>query len=236
MTPGLSIITPAWKVKDFISDYLRSFYKQGWIKKNENWEIMIGVDGCKESLREFKKRVQKNTRIFWFPKNVGPYLIRNTLAYKAAYSKLLFFDADDIAGKELISDIMINFEKSLITFTMERFPGPPRRKGTVGQFAIDKSLFQSFGGFLPWRVEADSEFLGRLKRNGIERIRLRDQVDVLRRRHKHQLTRMSSTGSKSQLRSGLRKIKKEGWKKGLKEIVPCFAECIEIENPKGIAS
>lgn len=229
---GISIIIPAWKVKDYASECLNSLYSQSWINENKNWEILVGIDACLETLNTVKKCRGQNTSIFWFHSPVGPYLIRNTLAYKAQYSKLLFFDADDVAGENLIPELIKNFSFPLIVFRCEKFPGRPKQKKTVGQFAIDRNVFYDFGGFRPWRVQADSEFLHRVENNGYERKQLRGYIHIFKRMHAWQLTKMARTGMSSPMRKQLQRLQKNLLREKTKRIEPEFAECREIGRNK----
>jgi len=100
----VSIIIPAWKADKWINDCLQSIYDQSWFKNKDNkWEILIGVDNCEDTKSAICPK--GNTKIHYFTIHYGPYVIRNTLAYKVAkYKNLLFFDSDDLMHPDLIKD------------------------------------------------------------------------------------------------------------------------------------
>ena len=73
---GISVIIPTFDNIEFIDETLESIYNSG---KDFDYEILIGIDGCKKSLDYLKdKSYPSNTKIYYFSKNKGPYLIKNT--------------------------------------------------------------------------------------------------------------------------------------------------------------
>ena len=94
----ISVIIPAYKATKFIDECLDSI---------KGVEILVGVDSCQETLDHLIPR--KNIRLFFFTKNVGPYVIKNSLVDEATHDNILFFDADDV----LASDVIPEIEKAL---------------------------------------------------------------------------------------------------------------------------
>ena len=94
---GVSILIPAYKSEAFIEDCIYSLIHQ---KHTCDYEILIGVDGCEETLSVVKNI--PNVGVYYSKENIGVFPMRNSLAKKAKFDNLLFFDSDDIAQPELL--------------------------------------------------------------------------------------------------------------------------------------
>ena len=70
---GVSIIITAYNTADYIEECLDSIYDQSWFKKHRNWEVLLGVDHCKETLKKVVSIMEKypNFRVFYMIENVG---------------------------------------------------------------------------------------------------------------------------------------------------------------------
>jgi cellulose synthase/poly-beta-1,6-N-acetylglucosamine synthase-like glycosyltransferase len=101
---GISIIITAYKAVKYIKETLDSILNQIWFNINDNWEILLGVDGCDETLNYLHsiRKNYKNLRIFMMKKNKGTYITSNTMMSIAKYDYLLRFDSDDIMNPNLI--------------------------------------------------------------------------------------------------------------------------------------
>jgi len=93
-----SVVIPAFEARAFIEECLVSVIFQPQFRMADDYEILVGVDGCPATLERVKQIRSRYPalRLFWFPKNSGPYIVRNTLAYQARGEFLIFFDADDV--------------------------------------------------------------------------------------------------------------------------------------------
>ena len=166
---NLSVIIPTYKNTQYIDECLNSIVDSG---RNSEIEILVGIDGCVETLNHIKTKSYPDfIKFYFFEKNVGPYIIRNTLSEIANSDKLLFFDSDDIMEKNMINQTI----EKLNTYKVVRLKyqdfntnGTQKQISHEGVFAIDKKLFLSMNGFEPWMVAADSEFLIRLNRKNIQ--------------------------------------------------------------------
>lgn len=169
---GLSICISAWKAQDYIEECLNSIYSQTWFAKNENWEVLIGIDCCVDTLRKVKEIMNnyKNLKVYMMEKNVGTYITCNTIMEKASYKWLMRFDSDDIMLPYMVEKVMgctygdtnLDVVKyRCITFTKDEILDPNRY--AEGSICIKKDLFLEYGGYMPWRCSADSELKKRLK-------------------------------------------------------------------------
>ena len=211
---GISVIIPTFDNIEFIDETLTSIYNSG---KDFEYEILIGIDGCNKSLKYLKdKTYPDNTKIFFFPTNKGPYLIKNTLSTLAKYDNLLFFDSDDIMEENMIGYCLNSLNKyqcvkprlhnfKIVNGKMVNEVG--RKNWGEGVFAIKKPIFDYYNGFEGWLVAADSDFMNRLYKNNIS-VELTQEILLLRRLHDKGLTSRPDTGLRSSLRSKYASISK----------------------------
>ena len=211
---GISVIIPTFDNIEYIDETLDSIYKSG---KNFDYEILIGIDGCNKSLKYLKdKTYPDNTKIFFFPTNKGPYLIKNTLSTLAKYDNLLFFDSDDIMEENMIGYCLNSLNKHqcvkprlhnfrIVDGKMVNEVG--RKNWGEGVFAIHKKIFDYHNGFEGWLVAADSDFMNRLYKNNTS-VELTQEILLLRRLHDKGLTSRPDTGLRSSLRSKYASISK----------------------------
>ena len=204
---GVSVIIPTFDNIEFIDETLTSIYNSG---KDFEYEILIGIDGCNKSLKYLKdKSYPDNTKIFFFPTNKGPYLIKNTLSTLSKYDNLLFFDSDDIMEENMIGYCLNSLNKyqcvkprlhnfKIVNGKMVNEVG--RKNWGEGVFAIRKPIFDYHNGFEGWLVAADSDFMNRLYKNNTS-VDLTQEILLLRRLHDKGLTSRPDTGLRSSLRS-----------------------------------
>jgi hypothetical protein len=214
-TKVLTIILPTFDNVEFLDETLQSIIKS---IKNLECEIFIGIDGCKKTL-EYVKNNSFDSRIsfHYFEKNVGPYIIKNSLTKISKSNYILFFDSDDIMTEQLIQDIM--GKKStydLIKPMYLDFKGDVKginktitTTNTYGEgvFGINKNLFLNMNGFEGWRCAADSDFMGRLYKNKVKLTHTR-QIGFYRRIHPNSLTQHPDTNMSSKLRGNYSRISK----------------------------
>jgi len=199
--PKISILVPTFKNPTMLSECLNS------IRGYSDCEILVGIDGCEETLEYVKKnKYNEDIRFFYFDKNNGPYIVRNSLAKISNSDILLFFDSDDIMKENMISDILGRMRTNDFVKPMySDFTNTPNynitRSNTYGEgvFAIKKDLFLSMNGFEPWPVAADSDFMGRLYKNN-KKFSYTNDVVFYRRVHPNSLTQRKETGLSSPLR------------------------------------
>ena len=165
---GVSIIVTAFKAQNFIKETLDSISNQTYFINHSNYEILIGVDGCEETLNYLYTIMDNysNLRIFMMENNYGTYITTNTMMSIAKYDNLIRFDSDDIMLPNLIELVMKELEIEnidSIKYLMEDFGSSDRIRYTFGQFLIKHWIFDYFGGFMPWICSADQEFFERLE-------------------------------------------------------------------------
>jgi glycosyltransferase involved in cell wall biosynthesis len=230
----LSVIIPAFGASEYIEACLDSIVSQNY----EKLEILVGVDNCPDTLSKLKEISHKysNLRIFSTNRSVGPYVIRNSLVELSKYNNLLFFDADDIMRFNLIIKLRPHFNGgSIIRFKYFNFTDASNivasskihRDVAHGIFFIPKHIFEKIGGFQPWRVGADTEFIKRSSVNSIKTVEINLPL-FYRRIHPNSLTQHSATNHKSTERNRIRQWIKNNrdWK------IPIFKTVTELNQIK----
>lgn len=213
----VSIIIPTYKNVQYLNETLESIIESA---AQYNFEILVGIDGCKETLDFVQNNDYDNfVKFFYFDENVGTYIVKNTLINYAKAEKIIFFDSDDIMRNEMVPYIVeylssydcvkpmyLNFEK---TFDKNLLSQTFITKDWgEGVFGINKNVFLRFNGFEGWRCSADSEFMARLQRNSIK-MKWGDSLLFHRRLHNDSLTRRPDTGYMSELRRHYNKLSRE---------------------------
>jgi glycosyltransferase involved in cell wall biosynthesis len=211
---GVSIIIPTFNNVNYIDECIISVINSSI---DFDFEILIGIDSCLPTLSHVNsKNYSDNVNFYFFEKNVGPYVVRNTLSLEARFNNIIFFDSDDIMSKEFVSTVLGYLERydcvkpKLINFTYEfgrKKLEPKRRLWGEGVFGIKKSLFLSMNGFEPWMCAADSDFIGRLYKNN-KKVLNTNEILMERRIHNQGLTSRRDTGFLSGLRKHYSKLSK----------------------------
>lgn len=211
----LSIIVPTFDVVEYLDECLESILNS---VKNLNCEILVGIDACQKTLNHVKSKTYDERIVFtFFDKNIGPYIIKNSLSKIAKSKNILFFDSDDIMNENMILDIHNKLNDNIFIKPMyldfktgENYKSIKSTKGNgygEGVFAIKKNVFLSMNGFEPWRCAADSDFMGRLYKNK-HKFSYTTEISFLRRVHGKSLTVKPETNYSSSLRSQYVKISK----------------------------
>lgn len=203
---GISLIIPTFKNIDFLPELVHSIVSNDY---DGDYEVLIGIDGCKDTLDYVHKNdYPPNFKFYFFLENKGPYLIKNTLSELSNYDNLLFFDSDDIMLNKMLYEIDTNLnhydviKPKYMNFTTEKdvkFYNKNKFEFGEGVFAIKKHLFLSMNGFEGWKVAADSDFMGRLYKTKIKILHT-PHVLFHRRVHPNSLTVHPETGLASKLR------------------------------------
>lgn len=241
---GVSVITTAYKSHPYIRAYLDSVESQVYWGESGNYEILLGIDHCPEVLEEVNRIRDryKNLRVFYFDKNYGTYIVKNSLAYIAKYNYLLFFDSDDMMFPNLVKKhyrVMKDFDvvgqtKTMFSCDNNLLPKDNEwvqaqcGRGWGGNWGIWKESFMRMGGFMPWVCKADNEFTDRAKNSRLKMYFYQEPL-FFRRVHGNALTRHPDTCMGSRLRNELDKIRlNRKDKKIVEPVVPVFGEFTEI--------
>ena len=199
----LTIIIPTFKNVEYIDECLNSVINSSL---NYNVEILVGIDGCEETLNYvLSKKFPNIIKFYYFFKNEGPYLIKNTLSKISNSDYILFFDSDDVSLDIMVPTIIINKKNYKLikpkykNFGDKSYGGKSTDFGE-GVFGIKKDIFISMNGFEPWLCAADSDFMSRFYKSGENFLLHTKDILFNRRLHDKGLTSRKETGMSSKLR------------------------------------
>jgi mannosyltransferase OCH1-like enzyme len=199
---GISIIIPAYKTPKLLEECINSIVTQTY----KDYEILIGVDNCEQTFYSALKLSgkYKNIKVYKTIRNVGPYVIKNTLYPLARNKNILFFDSDDVMMPNML-EILSKTKEDIVRFQFLDFTNCISlaiRKYCFfakGSFFTRKWVLEKAGGFLNWKCAADFEFQSRTK----EHFKTKEITTPLfyRRVREESLTKSKETGLKSELRT-----------------------------------
>ena len=208
---AVSVVIPTHKNTQFIIECVQSIIASA--SKCCEYEILIGIDNCKETLEFVGKHSifkSRHIKTYYFPKNVGPYVIRNSLAEIAKYDNILFFDSDDVMMPSMLKVLLSHFDgKELLKFKFYNFENGSDYNDiqnlsissilAQASFLIKKETFLRMNGFYGWKCGADAEFDERYTGNK-NKTHILDVPLYYRRYHDRNITRLPETGINSPLR------------------------------------
>ena len=202
----ISIILTAYKTQDYIEEALDSIENQTYFKNNNNYEILLGVDGCFETLEKVKsiRHKYRNLRVFMMDKNVGTYVTSNTMLSLCKYDNIIRFDTDDIMFDHMVDTVMLYLK----TYDYIRFgfcdfydtikETKPRKLKAFGICAYNRSVIKKVGGYKSWPCSADVDFYNRVEKSC--NVKLVNEILFYRRRHDNSLTSNLETGCGTPIR------------------------------------
>lgn len=204
----ISIIITAYQTQNYIEECLDSVENQTYFKDNDEFEVLVGIDACEDTLTKVKEIMHKyrNLRVFMMDSNMGTYVTSNTLLDLIKYENIIRFDSDDIMKPEMISTIVENIDvnTNLIKFKFLKninnkiFENNDDFQYPHGVIYFKKYIIDNLGGYQSWKCAADSEFLER-GRNIIKE-KLINKPLFYRRYHKNSLTMSVEYGRNSKIR------------------------------------
>ena len=82
---GVSVCISAYDTAEYIEECLDSIYDQSYFLTNDNWEVLVGIDCCEQTLLKVKSIMHKykNIRVFMMDSNKGTYITCNTIIKNA---------------------------------------------------------------------------------------------------------------------------------------------------------
>lgn len=231
----ISIIITAYQTQDYIEECLDSIENQTYFINNDNYEILVGVDGCQDTLNKLLgiRNKYRNLRIFMMNKNVGTFITSNTLINIMNYDHYIRFDSDDIMLPEMINEIMTysnNYDVIMFSYYNFRCNGQYKLKSTGNKYAagviyFNKRVFEIYGGYQPWICTAEGEIL---KRIGDDLSIKKIDLGLFKRRiHVGGLTQNHNTGMYSNIRKKYHEMINENVKNNIKFIKRVVTEFYE---------
>jgi len=203
----ISILVAAYNTSRYIEQCLDSIVNQTYFINNDNYEILVGVDNCEETLSKVLeiKHKYKNIKIIKLIKNVGTYKVVNTLIKLSKYDVLVRFDSDDIMNENLITvaiKYINNYDiirYNTISLTSAHTYNAKYKFLSNGSFIFSKNVLKVLGGFKPWKIIADKEFLVRAENYNFK-IKILDDILYKHRIRNDSLTYSVKTNRVSKIR------------------------------------
>jgi len=223
-----AVIIAAYNCPEYIMDCYNSVKNQlpldGW-----NYEIRIGVDGCTKTADVL---IKNKIPFYYSQKNVGCYIMRNSLIYLKKADAYAYFDADDKARPDYLYKSLKYFNSYDCVMTGKYQTdhklniiktSKPERGGAI---TFSHYALEQVGGFYGVRCAADTDFMLRLEMAGIKIHEINEPL-YYRRRHNESLTKKADTGMGSPYR-------KQAWNelcnKRAKGIVKIQPTVIKLEK------
>lgn len=203
----ISILIPAYKADRFIKECLDSIEAQTYFEDYLDYEILIGIDGCDDTLNKVKdiRGNYRNIKVYMMESNMGVYITLNTLLTLGKYNNFIKFDADDVMNQDMVRKISESInEFDIVRYYCQKFKDSIENKSDIllpdGSLCFKKSVVKKIGGFKPWICGADTDFLKRAKNV----CSVKNIIEVLfyYRNHQGSLTQDPMTGKDSLIRQG----------------------------------
>lgn len=221
--PTATVIIAAWQSAQWIAECIDAILSQ-YVPSPWDVRILLGIDACQSTFEAARVLNVPKLSVAYFPDQVGPYVIFNSLARIVDSDVLVRFDADDIMLDGYLESQLCRLDPALPPTIMQTWsiyvdadlngisarlsdgsytPASGRRNGAShGQMLITRSAWERLGGFQPWPCHADTELIRRARWFGISRRVVRRHL-YFRRVHENALTQTSETGFTSPLRKRL---------------------------------
>lgn len=218
----------------FILEAIESVERQdplsGW-----RWELRLGVDGC-PNVRAILDRRRRG--YYWSSKNVGAYVMRNSLIALSPADCYAIFDSDDVMYPAYLRTLAPYTERGMIAGsarvnTRVDLKPQDRREYRAGVCVIPHEVWEKLGGYRPERVGGDVDLIDRAKKLGVE-IHRHWPALYLRRKRRGQLTQGRSYGIRSRYRTETRQRHVQAVRKGRLHVRGRTVE-LERVQPGGVS-
>lgn len=169
----VSVIIPTRGNVNYLDECIKSILDQ---KCDSEFEVLLGVDACEETLEHIRVNpdIYDRIRIFDFTKVFGPYVIKNTLSNFVRHKNIIFFDSDDIMAEGALQNFCDNIGDSdfaklnFVEFDSDASNIDPEGSVISGiSVGIKSDIFIILNGFYDWMYGADLELIGRIAHKGL---------------------------------------------------------------------
>lgn len=189
----IAVIIAAYNAEKYILECYESVKNQIPVP-GYSVDIRIGVDGCQKTADVLRKN---KIPFYWSEKNVGAYIMRNSLCAVAPADMYSIFDADDTMFPDyLLKTLSLNADAVMtakINCNENLKPIQGARIEYGGAITFSNDILSDLGGFYGVRCAADSDFMARIKICGYSIYEISEPL-YYRRRHPNALTKKSDTG------------------------------------------
>ena len=223
-----AIIIAAYNADKYILECYNSVKNQipleGW-----SVDIRIGVDGCQKTAGILRKN---KIPFYYSDKNVGAYIMRNSLMAVSPADCYAIFDADDVMFPEYLCKSLQGNHDAVMTAKincnekLKPIQGARIEKG--GAITFTHGVLERVGGFYGVRCAADTDFMYRCIDAGFEIFEIKEPL-YYRRRHSGSLTKKSDTGIGSHYRKKVWRDMCEKREQGIIKIKPTVIPLKKID-------
>lgn len=197
----IAIIIPAWNCAEYVMDCIRSIRNQ---KAAPGWKVewFIGTDACEKTTAVLEKNRVQHYRS---SKNVGHYVMRNSMMALHPADAYAYFDADDVMRENYILRVTQELESHPIVLTgkincnSELVPKSGAVVENGGAMAFTHAVLEAVGGYKAYQCAADTDFLRRVEMAGFQIHEIKEPL-YFRRAHANALTKRADTGMGSPYR------------------------------------
>jgi len=203
----VAVVIAAYRAERWVHEAVASVMAQ---QVPQGWAVRldVGVDGCEATSAAL---TAAGVPHYFSARNVGAYIIRNSLIQQSPADAYAIFDADDRMRLNYLAELLPSADAGEIVGAARvsiAEDGTPKT-GKVLPFAhgvavIPHSAWERVGGYRPWRIAADSDLIARARALGIG-IRSHPAPLYERRVHPDSLTSHRDTGMKSHARLKLKR-------------------------------
>ena len=185
------ILIPTYRQAEYIIECLESF-------KDEDCSVIVGVDGCKDTVKILKSFNQNNVSIVKYKENRGCYPVLNDLLGLVPYgSNFVFFGSDDVwinGGVEILKQYT---EEDAIQFSYMNFGLSNGEEKSSSSRMYSRRVVESYAAI---RCGGDTMLMKQLsgKKQKIKDIK---QILFKRRVHSKSLTNCREYGHGSEYRN-----------------------------------
>jgi glycosyltransferase involved in cell wall biosynthesis len=227
-----SVLIPSYGVSHWVMECINGFKTQDPVE-GYSIDIVVGVDGCKDTYNVLKKN---NIPFYYSEKNVGPYIILNSLILLNVSDVFVFFGSDDVPTPAYLKEVIPVAEKHGFTkapgYKCDPFLVPKKVANTYwGSNIFSQKVFDELGGFYHYRCSGDNDFKKRAKMAGFGgdiTKKYFTQPLFYRRKHPNSLTSSGTTKKKSIYRRQVRAEMEEYRKNGIIKITPAVTKLERI--------
>lgn len=191
-----AVIIAAWQSEEWIKDCVEAVLKQ---RSSMAWkyELRLGIDGCSQTRAVVDKL---GYAYYWSPKNVGAYVMRNSLMAEPADAYAVF-DADDMMMESYLAVLLQLVKNGIagagrITIDERGRKIQSRTSFRQGVCVISKEALRRLGGYREERIASDADLIARAKALGVP-VNKASACLYYRRKHPASLTQHGDTGMKS---------------------------------------
>jgi len=222
-----AVIIAAYNADKYILDCYESVKNQIPIPEYEI-DIRVGVDGCQKTADVLRRA---GIPFYWSDKNVGAYIMRNSLIYLKPADVYSYFDADDEMFDDYLKTVLSLNADAVMTAkincneNLKPIQGARIEKG--GAITFTHEVLDRLGGFYGVRCAADTDFMYRIGMAGYSIFDIKEPL-YYRRRHPESLTKRKDTGIGSHYRKKVWRDMCEKREQGIIKIKPTVIELKKI--------